>query len=118
MNLTRREHDVMRLRASGMPVKSVAARLGTSEQTVKNQTHRALVKLGATCLLEGMNALGWVRTGTHDEYVRRQVEREEAAHRARLAAIEADARDAEAEWRFLQPINPDPVTPFAKARKW
>lgn len=125
--LTKRQHEVLRLRATGMPVKQVAAVLGTTERTVKNHTAQAFARIGATCLVEAMNTLGWVRTETHDEYVERVVAFEKEVHRARVAWLrkdalsrfDHDAKDATAESRFLQPINPDPVTRLAKEKvRW
>jgi DNA-binding NarL/FixJ family response regulator len=44
--LTAREHEVLRLIASGLSTKEIASALGTADGTVKNQTSAVLSKLG------------------------------------------------------------------------
>jgi DNA-binding NarL/FixJ family response regulator len=44
--LTAREHEVLRLIASGLSTKEIATALGTADGTVKNQTSAVLSKLG------------------------------------------------------------------------
>lgn len=87
MALTPREYEVLRLRASGLPTKAVAHRLGSSEQTVKNQSVKAFAKLGVGGLVEAMNALGWVSVTDRAEHLRRTLALERAAYLGRVAAI-------------------------------
>jgi RNA polymerase sigma factor (sigma-70 family) len=47
--LTMRERQVLDMLVQGKPLKQIAARLGTSPSTVKNQRRTIFEKLGATC---------------------------------------------------------------------
>ncbi|MFP3558083.1 helix-turn-helix transcriptional regulator [Paraburkholderia sp. SIMBA_049] len=47
-HLTQRERDVLSLIADGLACKSIAARLGISEQTVRKHRRRLLRKTGAS----------------------------------------------------------------------
>ena len=59
-SLTDRQYQVMALRAQGLSNKVVANRLGIKYQTVKNIQTSAHKRIGATSLVEFMNAMGWV----------------------------------------------------------
>lgn len=51
-SLTPRERDVLNLVVTGLLNKQIAARLGTSETTVKIHRHRVMEKMGANSLAE------------------------------------------------------------------
>ncbi len=59
-SLTDRQRQVMELRAQGLSNKVVAKRLGIKYQTVKNIQTSAHQRIGATSLVQFMNAMGWV----------------------------------------------------------
>lgn len=81
--LTKREYEVLTLRASGMTVKAVAARFGVSDQTVKNQSLQAFRKLGVLGLNEALAAIGMVTTqSTH--LVDLLIEMEKKHHEQRI----------------------------------
>ena len=66
--LSRREAEVARMLVKGFSAKQVAASLGTSEGTVKNQRKAVYRKLGivrATQLAGAMGLVGSVRRGGH-----------------------------------------------------
>src|ERR1700682_2201224 len=46
IDITAREHDVLRLVVEGLPNKQIAQRLGIGEETVKTHVSRVLAKLG------------------------------------------------------------------------
>jgi two-component system, NarL family, response regulator LiaR len=46
IDITAREHDVLRLLVEGLPNKQIAQRLGIGEKTVKTHVSRVLAKLG------------------------------------------------------------------------
>lgn len=91
--LSKREYEVLSLRARGMTNKAVAGRFGTTERTVKNQMGIALRKLGASCLIEAMNDMGWVRIEDYELVVGREIELEKAAYRARVQWLKSHLRD-------------------------
>lgn len=64
-SLTPRELEVMRLRATGLPVKAVADVLGISVQTVKNHQTAAYGKTGASGIVDFFYRYGWLRPGGH-----------------------------------------------------
>ncbi len=59
--LSRREDQILRLKATGMANIRVAHVLGISEQTVKNQSSTIYAKLGVDNLIAAMWVKGWVK---------------------------------------------------------
>jgi len=63
---------VLRLRARGLPAKTVAGMLSVSEQTIKNQMASIYYKLDVDNLAGALVAVGWVNIPNEDmpAYVR------------------------------------------------
>jgi DNA-binding CsgD family transcriptional regulator len=59
--LTKREYEVMTLRAKGLTYKEVAYELGISLSTIKRRMSAASDKAGGGGTLEVYRALGWLR---------------------------------------------------------
>jgi predicted transcriptional regulator len=59
--LTPAQEAVLRLRAEGLTMKDVAARLGVSEQTVKNHSSAAYEAMDVDNIIGAMMAKGWVQ---------------------------------------------------------
>lgn len=88
--LTRREEEVLRLRAQGAPIKAVAASLGISHQTAKNHCSHAFDKLGAACLADALGALGWIEVANQRKLLERLIAIEVAESSARLAVLKTE----------------------------
>jgi DNA-binding NarL/FixJ family response regulator len=58
---TRRQLEVLRLRAMGRTIDEVAATLGSSRNTVTNQIGAAYAALNVSCLPDALRVLGWLR---------------------------------------------------------
>jgi DNA-binding NarL/FixJ family response regulator len=56
LGLTRREQQLVQMISTGLTNKQIAVHFGVSEQTVKNQVHRMLRKLGANNRLAAVEA--------------------------------------------------------------
>jgi DNA-binding CsgD family transcriptional regulator len=61
MSLTKREDEVLRVKAEGRSTKEIAEQLGISTQTVRNHLTAGYHKLGVTDIVGAMWAKGWVR---------------------------------------------------------
>ena len=59
--LTRRQLQVLRLFALGLPVRAAQEMLGISRPTMYRHTQDAYRKLGALCREDAYAALGWLR---------------------------------------------------------
>jgi DNA-binding NarL/FixJ family response regulator len=61
--LTTREHEVLAMLVDGKSLKQIAAKLGTSPNTVKNQRRTIFEKLGANCDVDLVHMVLLVRSG-------------------------------------------------------
>ena len=58
--LTARQVEVLRVLATGEPVKGAASRLGVSPNTIKSSLARSYQALDASCREDAYRALGWL----------------------------------------------------------